>query len=513
VLLAAVLALSSADTATVGASATQLRASLHIDNTDIGLLVAVNSAVAAVFSIPCGFLADRVRRTRLLGGSVFLWGIAMLFSATAGSFDRLLLTRLALGVVTAAAGPVVASLIGDYFPSSERGRIYGFVLSGELLGAGIGFAVSGDIAALSWRLAFVILALPTFVLARLLLRLPEPVRGGRSPLLPDGHPGLDPNLGPHEDDGHVVTDAQRLARDRGVRVDQERVDAMSRRMGLVATLRLLLSIKTNTVLILASAFGYFYLAGVETFAVEFTKDQYGINQALANLLLLVLGAGAIVGVLASGPLSDRLLRRGRINARIGTTAIMAALATVLFIPALLTRNVATALPYLTVAAFALAAQNPPIDAARLDIVPAAMWGRAEGLRTALRTAAQSLAPLLFGGLADLGGGGRSGLQLAFLIMLLPLGANAWMLRGAGAVQVGVGSVARLRFFRNPSGPWRARPRRRPPSARFPRPSPTPADLPHPDPGPHRPQPPQPAQPPQPVTQRWCRHHRRATAGR
>jgi MFS family permease len=478
VLLAAVLALSSADTATVGASATQLRASLHISNTDIGLLVAVNSAVAAVFSLPCGFLADRVRRTRLLGGSVFLWGIAMLFSATAGSFDRLLLTRLALGVVTAAAGPVVASLIGDYFPSSERGRIYGFVLSGELLGAGLGFAVSGDIASLSWRLAFVILALPAFVLARLLLRLPEPVRGGRSPLLPDGHPGADPTAGADEDDSPVVTDAQRLARDRGFRADQERVDAMSRRMGLVPTIRLLLSIRTNTVLILASAFGYFYLAGVETFAVEFTKDQYGINQALANLLLLVLGAGAIVGVLAAGPLSDRLLRRGRLNARIGTTAVMAALATVLFIPALLTRNVATALPYLTFAAFALAAQNPPIDAARLDIVPAAMWGRAEGLRTALRTAAQSLAPLLFGGLADLGGGGRSGLQLAFLVMLLPLGANAWMLRRA--MRTYPGDVATSAAVPGPGGG-----RRRiggPGPARAPA---LPADLPRRDPGPHR----------------------------
>src|SRR2546421_11520830 len=52
--LAAVLALQSADTATVGASATQLREALHISNTDIGLLVAVTSIVAAVASVPFG---------------------------------------------------------------------------------------------------------------------------------------------------------------------------------------------------------------------------------------------------------------------------------------------------------------------------------------------------------------------------------------------------------------------------------------------------------------------------
>ena len=47
VLLASTLALASADTATVGASALQLRDDLHINNTDVGLLVTVTSLVAA----------------------------------------------------------------------------------------------------------------------------------------------------------------------------------------------------------------------------------------------------------------------------------------------------------------------------------------------------------------------------------------------------------------------------------------------------------------------------------
>src|SRR5579875_1429250 len=137
VVLAAVLALSSADAATVGASAVELRQGLHIDNTDIGLLVAVSSLAGAVASVPFGMLADRVRRTWTLAAAIVLWGAAMLWSA--------------------AAGPVTASLVGDYFPGGERGRIYSFVLTGELAGAGAGFAITGDIAALSWRAAFVIL--------------------------------------------------------------------------------------------------------------------------------------------------------------------------------------------------------------------------------------------------------------------------------------------------------------------------------------------------------------------
>src|SRR3954467_5567156 len=107
VLLAAVLALSRADTATDGAAARQLRSDLGIGNTDIGLLVTVTSIVAALASLPFGILADRVPRTRMLGIAIVFWGGAMIWSATVPNFDKLLLARVFLGGVTAVAGPVV----------------------------------------------------------------------------------------------------------------------------------------------------------------------------------------------------------------------------------------------------------------------------------------------------------------------------------------------------------------------------------------------------------------------
>ena len=77
----------------------------------------------------------------------------------------------------------------------------------------------------------------------------------------------------------------------------------------------------------------------------------------------------------------------------------------------------------------LSAQNPPIDAARLDIMPPALWGRAEGIRTFVRSGAQALAPLLFGAVSDLLSRGHpiSGLRWTFVIMLVPLGASALFL--------------------------------------------------------------------------------------
>jgi len=265
------------------------------------------------------------------------------------------------------------------------------------------------------------------VLAWLVFPLREPTRGGRNPLVSATANPVVPAVG---DDGEEqATDAQRLARDRGIEPDPELVLKRDpRRLGLLGAARYVLSIKTNVALILASAGGYFFLSGVQTFGVEFVTKQYGIAQALSTLVLLAVGAAGVIGVLAGGVLGDFLLHRGFLDGRILVSAVSATAAVILFVPAIFTRSPLTALPYISLAALAISAQNPPIDAARLDIVHPLLWGRAEGIRTALRTLAQATAPLLFGAVSDhVFGGGRSGLQWTFVFMLLPLAASAYFL--------------------------------------------------------------------------------------
>jgi hypothetical protein len=89
----------------------------------------------------------------------------------------------------------------------------------------------------------------------------------------------------------------------------------------------------------------------------------------------------------------------------------------LFVPALLTADVWAAVALLFGASVFLGAANPPLDAARLDIIHPAVWGRAESIRTMLRSGGDAVAPLLFGVLADSVFGGSSGLQYTFLLML------------------------------------------------------------------------------------------------
>src|SRR5919206_657754 len=94
VLFGAVLALSGADAATIGAAAPQLEHALRIGNTEIGLLSSVALLVGAVFTIPVGLLVDRIPRIPMLSLSIVLWSVASLLSAFAGSYSGLLLTRL-----------------------------------------------------------------------------------------------------------------------------------------------------------------------------------------------------------------------------------------------------------------------------------------------------------------------------------------------------------------------------------------------------------------------------------
>jgi MFS family permease len=453
-LFGAVLALNGADAATVGAVAPQLEHALHIGNTKVGLLGSAALLVGAVFTIPVGLLVDRFKRIPMLSVSIVLWSLASLVGALSGSYWHLLLARLALGAVTATAGPAIASLTGDYFAARERGRVYAYILGGEIGGTAVGFIVSGSVASLiSWRAAFVLLAIPGFFLARTLWRtVPEPLRGGQSRLEPGvtdlGQAVAGAQAPPEpepEPSGEQGTRTEEMVRDfvqrRGVGPNPDLVlEEDPRRMGIVRAIRYILSIPTNVLMIIGSSLGYFFFAGLQTFALLFVRGHYHVSQATAELVLAMLVVGALIGTLVSGRLTDLMLRRGFLEARVWVPAICYLAAAGLLVPGIAATHLTSALWFVVAGAALVSAANPPLDAARLDIMPAGLWGRAEGTRTFLRSLAQAVAPLAFGGLADAIAGifpaqapigthpgvispsSARGLEVSFLIMLVSLAA-------------------------------------------------------------------------------------------
>lgn len=423
-MLGGALALSGADNGAVAAIAVPLKDDLGINNTQIGLLLSVVTLAGALCTLPVGLLTDRVSRTRLLALSSALWGVATFMSGFAPSYTWLLVSRAALGAVSATAGPTVASLIGDLVPNRERARMYGFILGGELVGTGLGLAVSGAVAsALGWRFAFWWLAIPSGVLVWALSRLPEPERGGQVKPQPAGEAGTDAPRERGESPPEPVRGlAEQAAERAGVRpVGQRVLRDDPRQFSPWRAIRYVLRVPTNLVLIVASGLGYFFFSGMRAFAPLFATEHYGVSTALATQLVLVVGIGALAGVLVGGRVADRLMRRGRANARVLVPTVCLLAVPILLAPATLLTSLLVALPLLMGGLFLLGAVNPPLDAARLDIMHPYLWGTAEGVRTLLRTLCEAAAPTAFGYVSEHAfGGGGAALDRTLLLFLLPL---------------------------------------------------------------------------------------------
>ncbi len=305
------------------------------------------------------------------------------------------------------------------------------------------------------------MAIPGFFLARELYRtVPEPLRGGQSHLQP-GAENLDEvaraareasrrdrdeattqAFVPPEPVPDANTPARIAVENLGVEPDPALIlEADPRTLNLRDSIRYILSIPTNVLMIVSSSLGYFFFSGLQAFALLFIKGHYHVGQATAELVLGVLVGGAMVGTLVSGKLTDDLVRRGSLNSRVWIPALCYIGASLLLIPAFVANKLTPSLWLAAVGAALLMAANPPLDAARLDIMPAGLWGRAESVRTSVRSLAQALAPLIFGGLAGLIAGfypsqapigthpaapnqnEAHGLEITFLLLLLTLTAS------------------------------------------------------------------------------------------
>ena len=341
-LLAGVLALNSADIGTIGAAAAQLESNLRISHAQLGLLATASSGVGAIAAVPMGVLADRVNRVRLLVATIVVWVVAMAAGGLAPSYGWLLLSRLLLGAAVAASSPVVTSLTGDFIPPAERAGVLGWILTGEIIGTGIGLLVGGAVSsAFSWRYAFFLLAGASLALAVALWRLlPEPTRVGHTSARQRSE-GLVQDA--------VLAHAVAPANDRILPTDPGRLPVFR-------AMAYLLRIPTNRLLIEASSIGYFFFAGLRTFAVIFAMRQYHLSQTALVPLIVVIGIASVFGAVLGGRLTDRALARGHTAARIFVPAAGYSGAAILFLPGVSVTSVVIAVLLLALGAGVIARQ-------------------------------------------------------------------------------------------------------------------------------------------------------------
>ena len=150
----------------------------HLDDTQIGLIGSAFLLVYAISAVPFGYWADRGVRKVVIGVGVAVWSLATVLTAAAQNLVQLFLTRAVVGVGEASYFPAGTSLMADYFPKNERGRVMSVWGIGSSLGVAVGFAGGGLIAEkLGWRDAFLFAAIPGIVCAALAFGMREPLRG------------------------------------------------------------------------------------------------------------------------------------------------------------------------------------------------------------------------------------------------------------------------------------------------------------------------------------------------
>jgi predicted MFS family arabinose efflux permease len=180
VLLLLTCTLNFADRAVFSALAQTIKADLLLTDLQLGLLQGlVFAALYALAGLPIGLLAERFSRKRIIASCTIIWSLATAATGMAGSFAALAASRLGVGMGEAGFVPPTASMVADIAPREKRASTFALVMLGTPIGTLLGAMLAGHIASLwHWRTAFLLFAVPGFVVAGLLLLLaPEPERG------------------------------------------------------------------------------------------------------------------------------------------------------------------------------------------------------------------------------------------------------------------------------------------------------------------------------------------------
>jgi MFS transporter, Spinster family, sphingosine-1-phosphate transporter len=167
----ALMVLDFTDRQVVVATFPQLQGEWGASDTQLGALVSVVSVTVALCAFPAALLVDRWSRVRAIALMATVWSLAAAAAGAAQSYGQLVIVRAAVGAGEAGYGPAAGALLATMFPPARRATVLAAFQAAGPLGATLGVAAGGVIAARwGWRAAFGVLALPGIAVALLFLR-------------------------------------------------------------------------------------------------------------------------------------------------------------------------------------------------------------------------------------------------------------------------------------------------------------------------------------------------------
>ncbi len=247
-----------------------LRAHFAVDDRDLGWLGTAFMFPHALATLPVGWLADRADRRRVLAAGVILWSVAGLVGAVIDDYTGVLVTRVLVGLGTAAVVPVANAMIGERYAGSHKALAMALFNLGLFFGGAAGFGVG---AALGFPNAWIAIAVPGFALAIAVTMLSDP----RPEPLPT---------------------AQVQLSGFGARMRQ-----------LLDDTRAVLAVPTLRRLATATTVMAFAAGGLQAWLLDFLQHDKGMTKEAANSLFAGCLVAGLFGVIVGGQVADRLRRR------------------------------------------------------------------------------------------------------------------------------------------------------------------------------------------------------------
>jgi putative MFS transporter len=148
-----------------------------LDATRTGLVASAGFVGMFIGAAVSGRLADRYGRRIVFTSTLVLFSIGALLSAVAPTFETLLLARVVAGLGLGGELPVAATLVSEFAPRTQRGRMIvlleSFWAYGTILAGLVAITVLPNFG---WRWVFAVGALPALYAAYLRRALPESPR-------------------------------------------------------------------------------------------------------------------------------------------------------------------------------------------------------------------------------------------------------------------------------------------------------------------------------------------------
>lgn len=151
-----------------------LQSTFSVTDSQIGLVMSTFTFAVAVTVPILGWLADRVGRRPVLGGSLLLFGVAGVATAVAPDFRTVLALRALQGVGFGGSLPLVVAIVGDMFDGSAEVGAQGFRVTAVNVGGFLFPVLTGLLVAIAWNVPFLLFATAIPVGIAVLYWLPEP---------------------------------------------------------------------------------------------------------------------------------------------------------------------------------------------------------------------------------------------------------------------------------------------------------------------------------------------------